>query len=169
MEILNGILTRRSIRHYTGEPIPKENIEELIRYGMYAPSACNKQPWHFVLLNERDTFRKIHEFHPHTKMLEHAQWGIVVCGDEQLAHTPDYWPVDCAAATENILLAAHGMGFGAVWLGIYPRPERVAAMKELLSLPPHIHSFCIISIGCPDQRPSQPERFHKDRIHLNKW
>ena len=73
MEILNGILTRRSIRKYTDELITREKAEELIRYGMYAPSACNKQPWHFVLLNEQDTFRKILEFHPHTKMLEHAQ------------------------------------------------------------------------------------------------
>ena len=169
MEILNGILTRRSIRNYSGEPIPKEKIEELIRYGMYAPSACNKQPWHFVLMNEQDTFQKIQEFQPHAKMLEQAQWGIVVCGDDQLAHTPDYWPVDCAAATENILLAAHGMGYGAVWLGIYPRLERVSAMKELLHLPSHIHAFSIISVGYPDQEPLQPERFQPGRIHVNKW
>ena len=169
MDILNGIFTRRSIRNYTDEPISREKVEELIRYGMYAPSACNRQPWHFVLLNDRDTFKKILEFHPHTKMLEHAQWGIVVCGDDQLAHTPDYWPVDCAAATQNILLAAHGMGFGAVWLGIYPRHERVAAMRDLLELPSHIHAFSIISLGCPDQQPVQPERFQPERIHVNKW
>ncbi len=169
MEILNGILTRRSIRKYTGETIPREKAEELIRYGMYAPSARNKQPWHFILLNDKTTFKKIQEFQPYTKMLEDAQWGIVVCGDDQLAHTPEYWPVDCAAATENILLAAHGMGYGAVWLGIYPRPERVSAMKDLLGLPPHIHAFSIISVGYPDQQFLQPERFHPEKIHFNKW
>jgi len=169
MEILEGILTRRSIRKYSDEPISREKMEELIRYGMYAPSARNCQPWHFVLLNDRDIFLKIEAFHPYTQMLKHAQWGIVVCGDEQLAHTPDYWPVDCAAVTENILLAAHGMGYGAVWLGIYPRQERVAAMKDLLGLPPHIHAFSVISVGYPDQVLPLPERFHPERIHLNKW
>ena len=170
MEILNGILTRRSIRKYTDELISREKMEEIIRYGMYAPSACNCQPWHFVLLNDRELFLRIEEFQPNTRMLKHAQWGIVVCGDEQLAHTPDYWPVDCAAATENILLAAHGMGYGAVWLGIYPRSERVAAMKELLALPSHIHAFSIISVGCPEKVLPQPsERFQPERIHINQW
>ena len=169
MEILNGLITRRSIRKYSDELISCEKAEELIRYGMYAPSARNCRPWHFVLLNERELFLKIEGFQPHTRMLKHAQWGIVVCGDEQLAHMPEYWPVDCAAATENILLAAHGMGYGAVWLGIYPRPERVSAMKDLLGLPPHVHAFSIIAVGCPDQELEQPERFQADRIHLNKW
>ena len=169
MEILEGILTRRSVRKYTNEIIPREKAEELIKYGIYAPSACNKQPWHFVLLNDVEIFRQIQGFQPNTKMLEHAQWGIVVCGDEQLAHTPDYWPVDCATATENILLAAHGMGYGAVWLGIYPRSERVSAMKKLLDLPPHIHAFSVIAVGCHNQQLSHPERFHAERIHLNKW
>ena len=169
MELLEGILTRRSIRNYTKEIIPREQAEELIKYGMYAPSACNKQPWYFVLLNDGEIFKKIQEFQPHTKMLEQAQWGIVVCGDELLAHTPDYWPVDCAAATENILLAAHGMGFGAVWLGIYPRPERVSAMKELLDLPPHVHAFSIISVGCYNHQLPHPKRFFAEKIHLNKW
>jgi len=169
MEILNGILSRRSIRKYTDEVIPQEKMEELLRYGMYAPSARNCQPWHFVLMNDRELFPKIEAFHPHTKMLKHAQWGIAVCGDDELAHTPEYWPVDCSAATQNILLAAHAMGYGAVWLGIYPRPERIAAMKELLSLPPHVHAFSIVAVGCPAQEVALPERFHPERIHLNKW
>ena len=169
MEILDGILTRRSIRKYSDAVITQEKVEELLKYGMYAPSARNKQPWHFVLLNDKDTFLKIEAFHPYAKMLKHAQWGIVVCGDEQLAHTPEYVPVDCAAATQNILLAAHGMGYGTVWLGIYPRPERIAAMKDLLELPPHVYAFSLISLGCPDQEITQPERFQPERIHLNKW
>jgi nitroreductase len=170
MKILDAILSRRSVRKYTSEHIPIESIIELTKYGMYAPSAHNRQPWHFVLLNDKATFLKIEGFHPYSKMLKNAQWGIVVCGDEQLANTPDYLPVDCAAATQNILLAAHGSGYGAVWLGIYPREERVQAMKELLELPPHIHAFSIISIGYPeDHKPSQQERFQKDRIHTHKW
>ena len=171
MEILNGIITRRSIRKYTDSVIPQEKVEELVKYGMYAPSARNCQPWHFVVINDKELFLKIEEFHPYSKMLKHAQWGIVVCGDEQLAHTPEYCPVDCSAATQNILLAAHGMGYGAVWLGIYPRPERMSAMKLLLNLPQHINAFSLISVGCPEQQhiPQQTERFKPERIHINKW
>jgi nitroreductase len=102
-------------------------------------------------------------------MLKHAQWGIAVCGDEQAAHTAAYWPVDCAAATQNILLAAHGKGYGAVWLGIYPRMERVAAMQELLALPAHIHVFSLIAVGFPTQEVPQPDRKDDGRIHLNRW
>ncbi len=169
MDILNGILTRRSIRKYSSGIITREHVEELIKYGMYAPSARNAQPWHFVLMNDQDVFMKIIDIHPHAKMLLQAQWGIAVCGDEQLAHTPDYWPVDCSAVSQNILLAAHGMGYGAVWIGIYPRPERMSALKELLQLPPHIHVLSIISVGHPAQEIPQPERFHPERIHLNKF
>ena len=169
MEILNGIFTRRSVRKYTNDAIPQKKIEEMVKLGMYAPSARNCRPWHFVMLNDKEIFLKIEAFHPYAKMLKYAQWGVVVCGDEQSANTPDYWPIDCAAATQNILLAAHGMGYGAVWLGIYPRTERVDAMKNLLALPPHIHAFSLISIGCPDQQLTQPERFNPEKIHLNKW
>ncbi|MDR1864563.1 MAG: nitroreductase family protein [Bacteroidales bacterium] len=169
MELLEGIITRRSIRKYTDAVIPREKAEELIRYGMYAPSAHNRRPWHFVLLDDKKIFSRILEFQPYTKMLANAQWGIVVCGDDMLSLTPEYWPVDCAAATENILLAAHGMGYGAVWLGIYPRSQRVDAMKDLLNLPEHIHAFSIISVGVAGQHIAPPELFYADRIHLNKW
>ncbi|MDR1672931.1 MAG: nitroreductase family protein [Bacteroidales bacterium] len=169
MEVLNSILTRRSIRKYTDETISREKMEELIRYGMYAPSAHNRQPWHFVLLNDKNVCEKILEFHPYAKMLSSAQWGIAVCGDETEALSPEYWPVDCGAATMNILLAAHGMGYGAVWLGIYPREERISAMQELLGLPPHVHTFSIISVGVPYQETATPDRFRRGRIHLNKW
>ncbi|MDR2847988.1 MAG: nitroreductase family protein [Bacteroidales bacterium] len=169
MDLLNGILSRRSIRKYTDKPVPREKIEEMIKYGMYAPSAHNKQPWHFVVLNDKDIFAKILEFQPYTKMLADAQWGIVVCGDENLALMPDYWPGDCAAATQNILLAAHGMGYGAVWLGIYPRPERITALANLLKLPEHIHPFSIISVGVPAQELVTPERFYPEKIHFYQW
>jgi nitroreductase len=102
-------------------------------------------------------------------MLMWAQWGIAVCGDANAAHTPEYYPVDCAAATENILLAAHGMGYGAVWLGIYPRQERMDAMDKLLRLPKEVHVFSLIAVGMPDQQPPSPDRFRPERIHLHRW
>lgn len=169
MNALEAILTRRSIRRYENRPVSDEALNELIKYAMYAPSAVNKQPWHFVVLRDKQLFEKIIAFHPHAKMLTNAAAAILICGDEEQAHTPAYWPVDCAAATENMLLAAHAMGLGAVWLGIYPREERIAAMKNLISLPATIHPFSLISIGYPSETPRQTERFNPSKIHWDKW
>lgn len=169
MNVLEAILSRRSIRKYTNEPVSIDEITELIKYAMFAPSAVNKQPWHFIIIDDRNVLEKIMQFHPHAHMLAQASAAILVCGDDELAHTPAYWPVDCSAATQNFLLAAHGKGLGAVWLGIYPREERISAMRELMDLPPHVHPFSLISVGRHDVEPRIPDRFKPERIHRNKW
>jgi len=124
MDLIEGIFTRRSIRKYTNQTITDEQIELLIKAGMYAPSASNQQPWHFIVINKREILNKIRDVHPYAKMLSEAQLAILVCGDHDLELSKGYWVVDCSAATQNILLAAHGMGLGAVWLGVHPREER---------------------------------------------
>ncbi|MEA2107369.1 MAG: nitroreductase family protein [Bacteroidota bacterium] len=169
MEIIQGILTRRSIRQYTSQEITKEQIYEVLKAGMYAPSARNQQPWHFIIINNRELLNKMSEIHPYADMLREAKWAIVVCGDEQLELSKGYWVVDCSAATQNILLAAHGLGFGAVWLGIHPREERKNAIKDLFQLPDNIPPLSLISIGYPNEEKEQPERFKKERIHYNQW
>lgn len=169
MEIIQGILTRRSIRQYTSQEITKEQIFEVLKAGMYAPSARNQQPWHFIIINNRELLNKMSEIHPYADMLREAKWAIVVCGDEQLELSKGYWVVDCSAATQNILLAAHGLGFGAVWLGIHPREERKNAIKDLFQLPDNIQPLSLISIGYPNEEKEQPERFKKERIHYNQW
>lgn len=169
MNVLEAILSRRSIRKFTDEPVTEEEIAGLIKYAMFAPSAVNKQPWHFVVIDERGVMDQIMAFHPHAGMLAKAPAAILVCGDESLAHTPAYWPVDCSAATQNLLLAAHGKGLGAVWLGIYPREERISAMKALISLPDYIHPFSLVAIGHHTEAPRIPDRFKPERIHRNKW
>jgi nitroreductase len=169
MNVLEAILSRRSVRKYNTKPVPPDELEEVVRYAMYAPSAVNKQPWHFIIIDDRKILEEILKFHPHANMLAGAAAAILICGDEQLAHTSAYWPVDCSAATENLLLAAHGKGLGAVWLGIYPREERIAAMKALMNLPAHIHPFSLISLGNTDEPPRVANRFKPERIHRNKW
>ncbi len=169
MNVLDAILSRRSIRKYIDKPITTEEITELIKYAMYAPSAVNKQPWHFVVINDREVLNAIMQFHPHAGMLANAAAAVLICGDDSLAHTPAYWPVDCSAATQNFLLAAHGKGLGAVWLGIYPREERIVAMTKLMNLPDQIHPFSLISVGHHVEAPRIPDRFKPDRIHINKW
>jgi len=169
MNVLDAILTRRSIRKYNGIPVSIEEIKDLVRFSMFAPSAVNKQPWHFIIIYDKEMLEKITQFHPHAGMLTQAAAAVLICGDESLAHTPAYWPVDCAAATQNFLLAAHGKGLGAVWLGIYPREERISAMKSLMNLPVHIQPFSLISLGHTDVPGRIADRFKPERIHLNKW
>ena len=169
MEMIEGILTRRSIRKYTDKNITKEQVDTLLKAAMYAPSARNQQPWHFVVVTERDVLNQITQVHPYAKMLAEAQLAILVCGDETLELSQGYWVVDCSAATQNILLAAHGMGLGAVWLGLHPREERKQAIRDLFKLPEKIQPLSLISIGYPDEKKEMPERFKPERIHYNKW
>jgi nitroreductase len=169
MEALDAIFNRRSIRQYTSEQIADEQIEILLKAGMYAPSAVNKQPWEFIVFRNQDTMRRIVEVHPNASMLLKANTAILICWDEQRQHDIGYGPVDCAAATQNILLAAHSMGLGAVWVGIYPRQPRMEAIKSIFRLPDHIRGFSIVALGHPAEKRSKPERFDKQKIHLETW
>lgn len=169
MNLYEGLITRRSIRKYRTEPVSYEIIEGLIRAGMYAPSAVNCQPWHFVVIDDKHIMQQIMEVHAYASMLKNAQAAILVCGDEHLQHSEGYWAVDCAAATQNILLAAHDKGLGAVWLGLHPREERKSAIQTIFDLPGHIQPFSIISIGWPDEEKETPDRFKPERIHYNNW
>jgi nitroreductase len=169
MDLYEGLITRRSIRKYTSEQIGRDLLEEIVKAGMYAPSAVNCQPWHYIIIDDRSLFEKIMDVHPYAKMLNGAQAAILVCGDEKLQHGEGYWSVDCGAATQNILLAAHAKGLGAVWLGLHPRGERKKQVKELFQLPDHIQPFSLISLGWPAEEKEIPERYKPDRIHYNNW
>lgn len=169
MELLAGIFTRRSIRKYTTKKVSKDQIDTLVKAGMYAPSARNQQPWHFVVITNRDLLNQLRDVHPYAKMLQDAQLAILVCGDETLELSNGYWIVDCSAATQNILLAAHGLGLGAVWLGVHPREERKNDIRKIFDLPGHIQPLSLISVGFPDEIKETPDRFKPDRIHYNTW
>ncbi|MDP4226062.1 MAG: nitroreductase family protein [Bacteroidota bacterium] len=169
MELTEGLLTRRSIRKYTGQEISREQIETFLKAGMYAPSANNEQPWHFIAVNQREILDKLMAAHPYASMLAGAKWAIIVCADENLQKSKGYLAVDCAAATQNILLAAHAQGVGSVWLGVYPREDRMAAIQKVLNLPVSIMPFSMISLGYPSEQKADPNRFKRERIHLNSW
>lgn len=170
MELYEGIISRRSIRKYTGERVDDEEIKSLIRAGMYAPSANNKRPWHFIIIDDRSVLKQIMDVHPYSSMLAAASHAIVVCGDMNKENGPGYYKLDCAAASENILLAAHSKGLGAVWLGVEPREERIKAVSNILGLPSHIIPVSIISIGVPAKiNSSIPSRFEENKIRRNKW
>lgn len=169
MDTLEAIFSRRSIRKYTDKIIETELVEKIIKAGMYAPSAGNAQPWHFIILTERKYLDKIPDFHPYSQMLKQANLAILVCSDPKLEKYKNRWPQDCSAATMNILLAAHSLGLGAVWVGLYPEEERINGVKKLLNLPEHIIPFSIVPLGYPDEIKSQVDRFKPERIHKNSW
>lgn len=169
MEIFEVLLNRRSIRKYTNEKITDEQLEKIIEAGMFAPSAVNTKPWHFLVLKSQTTFDAIIEANPNAAMLKQASAAILICYDEKLQHDKGYGPVDCSAATQNMLLAAHGLGLGACWIGIYPRQNRVEALHKLFTLPEHVIPFAVISLGYPNETKNKPQRFLRDRIHWEKW
>lgn len=169
MEALEAILSRRSIRRYTDQKISDELIKKMLQAAMSAPSAHNYQPWHFILINDRKLLDQIPQFHHYAKMLKQAPLAIAVCGDLTLEKNTDYIIEDCSAASQNILLAAHALGLGAVWLGIHPRKERVDGLKKLLKTEEHILPVSLISIGYPAEQKSAEVRYNPDIVWLNVW
>ena len=169
MDAIDGILTRRSIRKYTKKSIPDEVIKELLEAGVSAPSAGNQQPWQFIVIDNREVLDEASQVLPNGKLLKDANKAILVCGDLNLETHKGYWPIDCSAATQNILLAAHAKGLGACWLGIYPREERVENLKKLFKTPEHIIPFSVISLGFPDEESKKVDRYDDSKIHKNTW
>ena len=167
--VIEAIITRRSIRHYIRKNVDKSLTDLLLKSAMYAPSARNQQPWHFIVIDQEGLFKRIMKVHPYSSMLSEAAVAILVCADEKLELSKGYWPVDCSAATENILLAAHSLGLGSVWLGVYPRKERMDGIREIFSLPGHIQPFSLVSIGYPAEEKDIPVRFKEDRVRWNRW
>lgn len=169
---IETIMTRTSIRAFTDREVTGETIETLLRAGMAAPSAVNRQPWAFVVVSGRENLDRLAAVHPNARMLTTAQAAIVVCGDMTKAlegSAREYWVQDASAATENILLAAHALGLGAVWTGVYPNEERVAAVAEVLELPSYIVPLCVIPMGYPAENPSPKDKWNPQNVHYGKW
>lgn len=167
---MEAIFTRRSIRRYTAEPVAEEAVARLLAAAMAAPSAGNQQPWQFIIVRDRATLDAITLVNPYAQMLKEAPVAIVVCADLSCSKYPhDYWALDCAAATQNILLAAVSLGLGTCWLGIYPDSERVEGLRRIFATPDGIVPFAAVAIGHPARTPSPADRFDRERIHYEKW
>jgi nitroreductase len=169
MDLMEALTTRRSVRRFEPKPVPGELVKMMLRAAMQAPSAANAQPWHFVVITERLALEKVTEFHPAAESLHQATLAILVCGDSQLEKRPDRWIMDCSAATQNILLAAHANGLGAVWLGIHPDPIRIEGLRRLANLPDHVHPLSLVAVGYPEQETKPVDRYRAERIHYETW
>lgn len=169
---LENLMSRTSIRAYRDKPVEDDKVEKMLRAAMAAPTAGNKQPWKFVVVKDKSILAAISARLGTMKMAEKAPLAIVVCGDLDNtfpADGRDYWVEDTSAATENLLLAAHALGLGAVWCGIYPMQERVAFLQQLLRLPANIVPLNVIPIGYPAESPAPKDKWKPGNIHYDTW
>ena len=169
---INNIMTRTSIRQYTDEPVSKADIETMLRAGMAAPTAVNRQPWHFVIINSKEKLAELAGDNPRGGMLKKAPLAIVVCGNMDKAlpgQGNGFWVQDCSAATENILLAANAIGLGAVWTGLYPDVNRAGAVAKVLKLPETFIPLCTIVIGHPAEQPAPKDKWKPENVSYNEF
>lgn len=168
--VLDNIATRTSVRDYEARPVEKEKIEKMLRAAMAAPTAMNKQPWHFVVVDQRNVLDALAGANPYAKMLKKAPLAIVVCGntDKMIeGGGRDFWVQDASAATENLLLAAHAMRLGAVWTGAYPSEERCISISKVLSLSDNLIPLNMIVVGYPAEQPQPKQKFKEENISYN--
>ena len=169
METLNAIENRRSIRKFKDEKISDKQIEQIVRAGMYAPSAGNEQPWHFIIIKDKLLLKQIPKIHKYAKMMNSADIGIFVCYDPSCEKHESMAVQDCSAATQNMLLAIHDLGLGGCWIGVYPRKDRMKKLQDLFNIPDAIIPFSLIAVGVPDEIKNGVNRYKKDRIHYETW
>ncbi len=170
--VLENIATRVSVRTYLDKSVDDATIEKLLRAGMAAPSAMNKQPWHFVVVTDKQQLVALSDANPNAGMLAEAPLAIVVCGDLDRAIEgigSEYWVQDCSAATQNILLAANAMGLGTVWTGSYPIKERCDAISQILQLPENMIPLNIIVIGYPAGENTPKDKWDPKKISYNSY
>ncbi|MCL2127252.1 MAG: nitroreductase family protein [Treponema sp.] len=160
-----SIENRRSVRKFDpGTPVTKEQLGRLLEAAMLAPSACNSRPWEFIAVTKREILDEIARIHPYAKMCKTAAAAIIVVAVPQTGRPSDYFPQDCAAATQNILLEAVSMGLGTCWCGVYPKEERVADIAALFGIREPKIPFNVIAIGAPAETPDRKGFFDEARV-----
>ena len=168
---IENIMTRTSIRIYKDQPVELEKIDIMLKAAMAAPTAVNLQPWHFIVITDKKTIGLLSGRQP-----TNAPLLIAVCGDtdkttmpDGQGKLPDFWIQDVSAATENLLLAAHALGLGAVWTGVYPIMERTAEVANVLNCPTNIVPLAVVRIGYPDEAPEPKNKFKEENISYEKF
>lgn len=171
-QTIQTIMSRVSVRDFTGEKISDQQIETLLRAAMAAPSAINRQPWAFIVVTDDELIAKLGEALPYSRCANHPACAIIPCGDLSKAIEGEmaaFWVNDVSAATENLLLAAHSMGLGAVWTGLHPDMNRANMVRDMLGLPEHIIPLCVVPVGIPAEKPAVKDKYLPSNIHHNGW
>ena len=179
---LDVIMTRTSVRSFTGDPISKEQLETILKAGMAAPSAINIQPWRFVVVTDKEKIASVFANGFQKDMYTQAGAVIVVCGQTTMMRKPFgqpdapeeeqpnmFWYEDCSAVAQNILLAVKALGLGAVWTAGYPAMERVAPIAQALGIPENVVPLCVIPVGVPAEDPTPKDKWKPENIHWEQW
>jgi nitroreductase len=166
---LDLILSRRSIRRYHAREVVDEDIEYILAAGDAAPCAMGRRSWHFIVIRDRSVLDSIPDFHPYSKMVLEAPVAVLICADTGIEKKEGYWVQNCSAATENVMLGARSRELGSVWLGIYPRNERMSGLRKLIEMPEHIIPFSLVVIGHPAEEKEPYTGYDPDRVHFEKW
>lgn len=169
MDIFECLHTRRSVRQYGDEPVSDEQVRILLDAAMIAPSGGNEQPWHFVVVRDKELLLKVSKTHQYIGMAAKAPLGVLVCGNLDEERYEGLWVQDCSAATQNLLLAATALGLGAVWTAVHPFAEREAACRELFNLPERVIPFSFLVIGHPKEAPARKSRYNEAKVHRERW
>lgn len=171
-ETLQTIFSRASVRSYGDAPVSADTLLMLVRAGMAAPTAVNKRPWEFIVVTDRATLEKLAAALQYARMAAHAAAAIVVAGDTRRQYggtDAQYWIMDCSAASENILLAAHSLGLGAVWTSVFPEQDRMDKVRGILGIPDHVVPLNVIPIGAPAAAVKAQDKYDPAQIHRDRW
>lgn len=169
MELFEAIFSRRSVRSYDeNQLITDADLKKILTAAMYAPSAKNQRPWEFVVIRDKQILEQIRQIHPYASFIVEAGTAIAVCGNPTAAHEK-YAPIDVALATQNLMLSAHGLGYGTCYCGAYSDAEWAIQIKNMLNLPDNIEMYGLIVVGTPSKEKDMPERFEENKIHYNQW
>lgn len=169
---IEDIMTRTSVRAYSDKEVSEEQMDTLLKAAMAAPTAGNKQPWRFVVVSDRAILDSIAANFNSMTMAKEASKAVIMCGDVTATFDgegQEYWVQDVSAASENLLLAAHAMGLGAVWCGIYPIKARVEQFSGMLGLPENVIPMACICIGYPAGENTPKDKWKPEYIHYNSW
>ena len=169
MDVLEALMTRCSIRRFEPRAVPPSAVAQMLEVLFRSPSAADARPWQFVVVDRRDLLDRLDAAMPKCDMLKTAPLAILVCAEPAREKIPGFWAQDCAAASENLLLAAHGLGLGAVWIGMHPVADRERAARGILGIPDDCVPFALVTIGYPAEQPALENRHDDSRVHRNGW
>jgi nitroreductase len=163
--VFNAILARRSIRSFDDTiDVEKEKIIKLLKAAMAAPSACNIQPWDFIVITEIETIEKIKDI-----IKQYGDYNtkniIVICGNNEHIPWKDNGIVDCSAAMENIMIVAPTLGLGTVCIGGFDRSK----IKDILGIPTNVEAIGMLYLGYPKEIKSPRTKYTEEAIHWEKY
>ena len=163
------IFKRHSVRRFRDEKVSDEKIENLLKAGMQAPSACNAQPWEFIVVSKAEDKQAISEMHQFAKPAANASHLIITLGNLNESKVHGMIEQDLGACNENILLQATHEGLGAVWLGFHPIEDRVLKLNEYLDIPDYCIPFSVICVGYPAQDGEVKLRYDESKVHFDRY